>query len=31
LASVPVVEGTTRATLDQLAEWTLAADQVIVY
>jgi hypothetical protein len=31
LASVTMVEGSTRASLDTLAEWTLAADKVVVY
>jgi uncharacterized protein involved in oxidation of intracellular sulfur len=31
LASVPLVEGTRRGSLDLLAEWTLAADKVVVY
>jgi sulfur relay (sulfurtransferase) complex TusBCD TusD component (DsrE family) len=31
LASLPLVEGTTRASLDVLAEWTMEADKVIVY
>ncbi len=31
LASLPLVEGTTRASMDVLAEWTMEADKVIVY
>jgi len=31
LASLPLVEGTMRASLDLLAEWTMEADKVIVY
>jgi sulfur relay (sulfurtransferase) complex TusBCD TusD component (DsrE family) len=31
LASLPLVEGTSRASLDVLAQWTLEADKVIVY
>jgi sulfur relay (sulfurtransferase) complex TusBCD TusD component (DsrE family) len=31
LASVPLLEGTVRASIDVLAEWTLAADKVMVY
>lgn len=31
LASVTMVEGTTRASLDVLGEWTMEADKVIVY
>lgn len=31
LASVPLVEGTTRASMDVLGEWTMEADHVIVY
>jgi sulfur relay (sulfurtransferase) complex TusBCD TusD component (DsrE family) len=31
LASLPLVEGAQRGSLDLLARWTLDADKVIVY
>lgn len=31
LASLPLVEGAQRGSMDLLSEWTLAADKVIVY
>lgn len=31
LASLPLVEGTVRGSMDLLAEWTLAADKVLIY
>jgi len=31
LASLPLVEGTVRGSMDLLAEWTMEADKVIVY
>jgi sulfur relay (sulfurtransferase) complex TusBCD TusD component (DsrE family) len=31
LASLPLIEGVTRGSMDVLAEWTLEADQVLVY
>jgi sulfur relay (sulfurtransferase) complex TusBCD TusD component (DsrE family) len=31
LASLPLVEGTIRGSMDLLAQWTLEADKVIVY
>lgn len=31
LASVPLVPGAVRASLDVLAEWTVEADKVVVY
>jgi sulfur relay (sulfurtransferase) complex TusBCD TusD component (DsrE family) len=31
LASLPLVEGALRGTMDLLAQWTMEADKVIVY
>jgi hypothetical protein len=31
LASLPLVEGVVRGSMDLLADWTVEADQVIVY
>lgn len=31
LASLPLVEGTSRASMDHLAQWTLEADKVLIY
>jgi sulfur relay (sulfurtransferase) complex TusBCD TusD component (DsrE family) len=31
LASLPLVEGTTRGSMDLLAQWTLEADKVLIY
>lgn len=31
LASVPMVEGTVRGSLDTLAQWTMEADKVLIY
>lgn len=31
LASVPLVDGATRASMVVLAEWTMQADKVVVY
>jgi len=31
LASLPLVEGALRGSMDLLAQWTLEADKVIVY
>jgi len=31
LASVPVVEGALRGSLDLLAQWTLEVDKVLIY
>ena len=31
LASLPLVEGTVRGSMDLLAQWTLEVDRVIVY
>jgi sulfur relay (sulfurtransferase) complex TusBCD TusD component (DsrE family) len=31
LASLPLVEGAQRGSMDLLAQWTLEADKVIVY
>ena len=31
LASLPLVEGAVRGSMDLLAQWTLEADKVIVY
>ncbi len=31
MASLPLVEGTQRGSMDLLAQWTLAADKVMVY
>jgi sulfur relay (sulfurtransferase) complex TusBCD TusD component (DsrE family) len=31
LASLPLVDGATRGSMDVLAEWTLEADKVLIY
>ena len=31
LASVPLVEGVVRGSMDLLAQWTLEVDKVVVY
>ena len=31
LASLPLIDGAVRGSMDMLAEWTLEADLVIVY
>jgi uncharacterized protein involved in oxidation of intracellular sulfur len=31
MASLPLVEGAQRGSMDLLAQWTLAADKVMVY
>ncbi len=31
LASLPLIEGTVRGSMDLLAEWTLEADKVLIY
>jgi len=31
LASLPLVDGTVRGSMDLLAEWTMEADKVVVY
>jgi sulfur relay (sulfurtransferase) complex TusBCD TusD component (DsrE family) len=31
LASLPLVEGALRGSMDLLAQWTMEADKVIVY
>jgi len=31
LASLPLVEGTVRGSMDLLAQWTFEVDKVIVY
>lgn len=31
LASVPVVEGAVRASMEVLAQWTVEADKVLIY
>jgi sulfur relay (sulfurtransferase) complex TusBCD TusD component (DsrE family) len=31
LASLPLVEGVTRGSMDLLAQWTLEVDKVVVY
>lgn len=31
LASLPLVEGTVRGSMDLLAQWTMEADKVLVY
>jgi sulfur relay (sulfurtransferase) complex TusBCD TusD component (DsrE family) len=31
LASLALIEGTTRGSMDILAQWTMEADKVIVY
>jgi hypothetical protein len=31
LASVPLLEGTTRASMEVLAQWTLEAEKVLIY
>ena len=31
LASVPLVDGVVRGSIDLLAEWTLEVDKIVVY
>ncbi len=31
LASLPMIDGTVRGSLDLLAEWTMEADKVLIY
>jgi sulfur relay (sulfurtransferase) complex TusBCD TusD component (DsrE family) len=31
LASLPLVEGTVRGSMEMLAQWTMESDKVIVY
>jgi len=31
LASLPLIDGTVRGSMDLLAEWTMEADKVLIY
>jgi len=31
LASLPLIEGTERGSMDLLAQWTMEADKVLIY
>jgi sulfur relay (sulfurtransferase) complex TusBCD TusD component (DsrE family) len=31
LASLPLIEGTVRGSMDLLAQWTMEADKVLIY
>jgi len=31
LASLPLIEGTLRGSMDLLAQWTMEADKVLIY
>ncbi len=31
LASLPLIEGTIRGSMDLLAQWTMEADKVLIY
>jgi sulfur relay (sulfurtransferase) complex TusBCD TusD component (DsrE family) len=31
LASLPLIEGTARGSMDLLAQWTMEADKVLIY